>query len=400
MNFMPKALCCFLIILLFAWEMDSTLSKKDKKKKAKEGSNSDKPVEYKPSKAGPSEKSVNTKSLVAGEQLQAKDILEHHSSYFKDTSMKNVEGAVLGYVTPWNSHGYDVAKTFGSKFSLISPVWLQVTVSGDRYVIGGAHDVDQGWVAEVRRKGGKVVPRILFDKWTGQNFMSLFQEKEKQFELRDLLLETVAAHKFDGLTVEVWSQLGGNARAQIAAVLTLLGSSFQSAGLLFVLVIPPPVYQGDSLGMFDATDYSRLVESVDYFSLMTYDYSSPARPGPNSPLDWVRRCVETLDPARTSRSKILLGLNMYGLDYTSQGGGHVLGRDFVELLKKSPGSKFQFDSTSGEHFLEVKTADGKHTVFYPSLHSLQLKLSLAKELGTGLSIWELGQGLDYFYDLF
>ena len=85
-------------------------------------------------------------------------------------------------------------------------------MSGDRYVIGGAHDVDQGWVAEVRRKGGKVVPRILFDKWTGQNFMSLFQEKEKQFELRDLLLETVAAHKFDGLTVEVWSQLGGNAR--------------------------------------------------------------------------------------------------------------------------------------------------------------------------------------------
>ena len=43
------------------------------------------------------------------------------------------------------------------------------------------------------------------------------------------------------------------------------------------------------------------------------------------------RCVETLDPDRTSRDKILLGLNMYGFDYTSQGGGHVLGRDFVEV---------------------------------------------------------------------
>jgi hypothetical protein len=32
---------------------------------------------------------------------------------------------VLGYVTPWNAHGYDVAKSWGGKFSLVAPVWLQ-----------------------------------------------------------------------------------------------------------------------------------------------------------------------------------------------------------------------------------------------------------------------------------
>ena len=31
-------------------------------------------------------------------------------------------------MTPWNNHGYDVAKIFGGKFSLISPVWLQVSL--------------------------------------------------------------------------------------------------------------------------------------------------------------------------------------------------------------------------------------------------------------------------------
>ena len=41
--------------------------------------------------------------------------------------------------------------------------------------------------------------------------------------------------------------------------------------------------------MFLEDDFSRLAENVDYFSLMTYDYSSPSNPGPNSPITWIER---------------------------------------------------------------------------------------------------------------
>ena len=43
--------------------------------------------------------------------------------------------------------------------------------------------------------------------------------------------------------------------------------------------------------MFLGEDFSNLMENVDYFSLMTYDYSNPSRPGPNSPVAWIRKYV-------------------------------------------------------------------------------------------------------------
>lgn len=53
----------------------------------------------------------------------------------------------------WNSHGYDVAKMFAKKFDIISPVWLQIVKQGDDYAVAGTHDIDAGWLNDVRRKG-------------------------------------------------------------------------------------------------------------------------------------------------------------------------------------------------------------------------------------------------------
>lgn len=175
-------------------------------------------------------------------------------------------------------------------------------------------------------------------------------------------------------------------------------AALKSAGLDLILVIPP--HRDHMNDLFSADNFNELYSSVTAFSLMTYDFSTIERPGANAPLHWIKNAVEHICPKKgRRRQKILLGLNMYGYDYQPQGGGTIMFREYLEFLKLYKG-RLLHDEHDKENYFEIRTDTGRHVIFYPTLYSIQERIKLATELGTGLSIWELGQGLDYFYDLF
>lgn len=84
--------------------------------------------------------------------------------------------------------------------------------------------------------------------------------------------------------------------------------------------------------------------------------------------------------------------------FTGDGGNAITGRDFIYLLDKYKPT-LQWDEKSSEHFFVYSDKGLRHAVFYPTLMSLSLRLDEAQDWGTGLSIWEIGQGLDYFFDV-
>ncbi|CAG5107345.1 Oidioi.mRNA.OKI2018_I69.chr1.g3274.t1.cds [Oikopleura dioica] len=109
-----------------------------------------------------------------------------------------------------------------------------------------------------------------------------------------------------------------------------------------------------------------------------------------------------------------MGLNFYGRYFPDlqnpRQAAAILGHEYIKILgEKVVGSggvsedeSITMNSEAKEHFSFFSDPDSgtQSLLIYPSLYSIHLKIELAKKLGVGLSIWEVGQGLDYFYDLF
>ncbi|CAN0215656.1 unnamed protein product, partial [Scytosiphon promiscuus] len=172
----------------------------------------------------------------------------------------------------------------------------------------------------------------------------------------------------------------------------------------------------------------QLVPNLHRFSLMTYDYrpstaemhTDMAGGGgvPNSPLSWVRACVEAFAPGGAGskiRSMTLIGIPFYGYD----NGRAITSNDVVSLLEatqkqqkvehRSPhrdGVEFLSDGLEWhplwrEHVISYRgEQEDKHVATFPTLAFIQERLDLARDLGVGVAFWELGQGMPYWFDLF
>lgn len=86
---------------------------------------------------------------------------------------------------------------------MVSPVWYNIRRVGvGKYELSGEHDVDTGWIEDVRgfdsegKVVGRILPRFAAERWDNIAIQELAQSKEAGEELKRIIVEQVTYPRF------------------------------------------------------------------------------------------------------------------------------------------------------------------------------------------------------------
>ncbi|MFT4417118.1 LysM peptidoglycan-binding domain-containing protein [Fredinandcohnia humi] len=172
---------------------------------------------------------------------------------------------------------------------------------------------------------------------------------------------------------------------------------FSREGWLVSTALAPKTSATQKGRWYEAHDYRAHGEIVDFVVIMTYEWGySGGPPMAVSPIQPVRDVLEyalTEMPA----SKIMMGQNLYGYDWTLpfvESGEYakaVSPQRAIEIAAQN-NVPIQYDfRAQAPHFNYTDTEGKQHKVWFEDARSIQAKFNLIKELNIrGISYWKLG----------
>lgn len=224
----------------------------------------------------------------------------------------------------------------------------------------------------------------------------ILTNEDVQNRLLDSIVATAAKYNFEDIHFD-FEFLPPELRENYNIFLRKAKARLSSEGLLMSTALAPKTSATQAGAWYEAHDYKTHGEIADFVVLMTYEWGySGGPPRPVSPIGPVREVIEyalTEMPA----SKIMMGQNLYGYDWTLPyipGGPYaksISPQRAIEIAAEN-NVAIKYDYTQQAPYFDYTDTDGKqHTVWFEDARSIQTKFNLVKELGLrGVSYWKTG----------
>lgn len=350
-----------------------------------------------------SELSLRERKLLASSELTAATILEQHHYYFAGAT-RSFAKEVMAYVTPWNARGYEISLLMKNRLDIVSPVWFRIVRSTktDEIEVDGVGDMNKEWLNQMKTSSCTVEDRNA--ELCAIHKVKIVPRVKLETELRtddDIVATTrllrflQEKYAFDGYTLEMNLNL-------IEKVIQFTLVLKESYGMFVVLVAPSVQVPDGEAGVKMRGVLDAMTRYVDRVSVMTYD-ANQAQEGPNAPLQWVKQVLSSMGHNAEMRRKLLVGLPYYGW----RGREDMTGEKMIVWMASSAQQgndvRVAWDADAAEHVFTEVGPDNRvmRRCYYPTPLFLQRRLRLADQQGlAGVAIWELGQGMAAFIDLF
>lgn len=225
--------------------------------------------------------------------------------------------------------------------------------------------------------------RILLNDMAIQNrFLNNIVTTAKKYGFRDIHFDFEFLRPEDR---EAYNQFLRKAKAR-----------FQQEGWLISTALAPKTRADQPGEWYEAHDYRAHGEIVDFVVIMTYEWGYSGGPAMAvSPIGPVRDVIEYAISEMPS-TKIMMGQNLYGYDWTLpfvQGSiARAVSPQQAIQIAANNNAAIQYDYTAQAPFFRYTDSEGKqHEVWFEDARSIQAKFNLVKELNLrGMSYWKLG----------
>ena len=235
----------------------------------------------------------------------------------------------------------------------------------------------------------QIAPLVLFHNFNGaifdpQPLRSVLSSPQLQRTCIGNILQLVPPDAA-GAHIDFEAMPAGQ-RLTFVGFLETLQTALHARGQLLTIALPPKRFEHEAPGY----DFAGIGRVCDLITIMTYDeHYAGGSPGPVASLPWM---TQVLDYAigLLPRHKILVGIPVYGYDWSQEPTRLIPMRDIPELVAQT-GARILWSDTDVEPYFYYWRRRMRHTVWFENEISTKIRFGLVKSYRIrGIAIWRLG----------
>lgn len=298
---------------------------------------------------------------------------------------------VLGFYTQYASTATASQTSLSqhrSQISAISPLWYSFRANGSLHDLG-YHYARVRAYAKAHHIG--LYPMVI----NGFENAAVVQSPATRTQVISKLRAMALADGYAGYNID-FEGLNPNTRAGMNAFIKQLAAALNPIGRTISVDVPPKASPNNRYAK--PYDFSLLAKYARRIILMTYDdHSVGSPPGPVAPYPWmISRIQYAL--SRIPASKLVLGLAVYGYDWSSS--GHTVEYHDTQMiaLAHRRGVPILWNALDKEFTFHYVEGGISHVAWFEDGYSDKFRMQLAKKFHLGgIAMWRLGDENPQFW---